>query len=338
MQLIFFKKHTKTQKHLKLTQKQISEMISSFRGRKQGSKNKIRRDLDRERVQRRSRVNPRKDITEAEFAVMKERLKYRSALDAANEPVCGVLRSVSSFLRVAKMETFENSRKGSSPVWDDGMISQLVAKIEQEPTITIRQMIEWSAEKGFPSVSVSTIHQYLDMKMITYKVGRVIPLARNSEHVLTSRHEYATWLSSNFGLHQIYIDECGFNLWTAPKHGRAPSGKTPHVIVSSQQGRNQTLILAISSRASVVHYEIINGSADSSKFNVFFEGLQRKVSDLSQKTVSILDNCRIHSQSELGQRLSPGHDLKFLPPYSPFFNPIENCFNWIKQRVKQCLK
>jgi len=25
------------------------------------------------------------------------------------------------------------------------------------------------------------------------------------------------------------------------------------------------------------------------------------------------------------------------PPYSPFFNPIENCFNWIKQRVKQCL-
>ena len=211
-------------------------MIRSFKGRKQGAKNVIRRDEEKKRVPRRSRDKQRKEITEAEFAVMKERLRHCSAEDAAKEPVFGALRSASSFLRVAKKETFGSQRKGSSPVWDDGMIGQLIEKIEQDPTITIPQMVEWGIRRGFPSVSVSTIHRYLDMQMITYKVARVIPFARNSEDVKTARQDYASWLSSNFGVHQIYIDECGFNLWTAPKHGRAPSGITPHVVVSSQQG------------------------------------------------------------------------------------------------------
>jgi len=172
--------------------------------------------------------------------------------------------------------------------------------------------------------------------MITYKVARIVPFARTSEETKNARVNYASWLSLNFGTQQIYIDECGFNLWTAPKCGRAPVGKTPHIVVSSQQGRNQTLILAISSMSSIIHWSIVNGSANTEIFNTFFSDLQEKVAGLP-KTVCILDNCRIHNPAELGHRLSPGHELKFLPPYSPFFNPIENCFNWVKQQVRQCL-
>ena len=304
-------------------------MPRNFVGRKKGSKNKQRRPTRFVGVEKKSRQRPRKDLTREEFAIMKERLKRCSASEASLEPVLGAMRSTSSFLKVSKMAEFESRRKGSSPVWSDWMVQRLIQKIEEEPSIKLSDMVKWGVAQGFPEVSQSTLHKYLDLRMITYKIARVIPFARNSEACKTARQEYAAWLSANFGQHQVYMDECGFNLWTAPKHGRALSGKTPHIVVSSQQGRNQSLILAISSKSSVVHWDLLNGSVNTASFNTFFEELQQKLAPF-QKTVSIFDNCPIHNRDDLTQRLLPGHELKFLPPYSPFFNPVENCFNWIK--------
>ena len=66
--------------------------------------------------------------------------------------------------------------------------------------------------------------------------------------------------------------------------------------------------------------------------------------------VIVLDNVALHKVSEIqaiyphidvagwvpGQRLTPfALRLLFLPAYSPFLNPIEEVFGWLKRRVKQ---
>jgi transposase len=48
-----------------------------------------------------------------------------------------------------------------------------------------------------------------------------------------------------------------------------------------------------------------------------------------------MDNVRFHKVAIINNRIiESGHVLKFLPPYSPFLNPIENLFSKWKQLVR----
>lgn len=48
----------------------------------------------------------------------------------------------------------------------------------------------------------------------------------------------------------------------------------------------------------------------------------------------VMDNCAIHKDNAIKQLVEEdGHHLLFLPPYSPFLNPIEECWSKIKHQV-----
>lgn len=53
-------------------------------------------------------------------------------------------------------------------------------------------------------------------------------------------------------------------------------------------------------------------------------------------SVLIIDNCQIHHRKEV-QQLCEEHGvlLKYLPPYSPDLNPIEECFSFMKGYIRQ---
>lgn len=47
--------------------------------------------------------------------------------------------------------------------------------------------------------------------------------------------------------------------------------------------------------------------------------------------IIVWDNCSIHKGKEIEQAIvAAGAKLVYLPPYSPDFNPIENCWSKIK--------
>lgn len=77
-----------------------------------------------------------------------------------------------------------------------------------------------------PQVADCTIARMLDGALYTSKLVRDVPPQRNSQHVLDARFEYATWLlQEGVARPRIYVDECGFNIWTRRSMGRSPSGK-----------------------------------------------------------------------------------------------------------------
>ena len=131
---------------------------------------------------------------------------------------------------------------------------------------------------------------------------------------------------------RVYLDETGFNLYTRRAYGRAPVGERVNRIVGSQRGRNITFLVAVTPDVGVLHYESFERGVTRDDVAMFLTTLSTILDD--EPATLILDNAPSHRDL---QAPSPRHPLQFLPPYSPFLNPIENCFSVLKSSAKQRL-
>ena len=58
------------------------------------------------------------------------------------------------------------------------------------------------------------------------KLARPLPVERDRLDVLSKRVNYADWFVRHAVMnHRIFVDECGYNIWTARRHGRARMGE-----------------------------------------------------------------------------------------------------------------
>ena len=218
---------------------------------------------------------------------------------------------------------------------DDNCVDYLVMMIETNPCITLKRMNMQLRETwpNTPQVSDSTIARVLDGQLISVKKSHDIVATRNEPRIKEQRVLYAEWMY-NYGLggHRIYIDETGFNMYTRRQYGRAPVGQRVNRIVNGQRGRNTTVIVAISDQVGVVYYEIVVGGVTGEIFRNFITSLTAILDN--ERAFLIMDNAPSHNNIHID---SEYQDLKFLPAYSPFLNPIENCFSVLKSDMKQRL-
>ena len=60
---------------------------------------------------------------------------------------------------------------------------------------------------------------------------------------------------------------------------------------------------------------------------------------LEQNLLLVLDNVSFHHTEEVAQIVEEnGHELKFLPAYSPFLNPIEHAFSTWKAHIRRPIR
>lgn len=130
----------------------------------------------------------------------------------------------------------------------------------------------------------------------------------------------------------IFVDECGFNLFTARTRGRARINQRAIRQVTSSRGKNLNLLMAVTPAAGLYYYELEEGTITAARFDIFIQNLETVIGDFN--VFIVMDNAPVHNGAQMDQ---DGHVIKKLPPYSPMLNPIENCFNCIKANVKQNL-
>ena len=116
------------------------------------------------------------------------------------------------------------------------------------------------------------------------KLARPLPAERNRPDVIQKRIDYANWFMGHAVLnHSVFIDECGYNIWTARNQERARRGERAYGQVCGQRGRNVTVALAISPTNGLVFHSTIIGGMNAQKFNDF---LPRQ--DLTSTQMSML--------------------------------------------------
>ena len=96
-------------------------------------------------------------------------------------------------------------------------------------------------------------------------------------------------------------------------------------------------ILPAISLDGVLHLDILTRSWTADEFRPFVEVLLGRMNPYLQKnSVLVLDNASAHHFEDLCELVEGrGMRLRYLPPYSPDFNPIEQGFSGMKAWIRK---
>jgi transposase len=131
----------------------------------------------------------------------------------------------------------------------------------------------------------------------------------------------------------VFLDETGAKtnltrLYARSRRGLRTVGYTP-------QGHWQTttLVAAISSER-VIAPLVLDGSMDGASFEAYVE--QVLVTALPTGSIVVMDNLSAHKMPRVARLFAQaGITVRFLPPYSPDFNPIEQMWSKIKAILRR---
>lgn len=134
--------------------------------------------------------------------------------------------------------------------------------------------------------------------------------------------------SNNF----TYIDECGFDNRVYQDYGYAKRGKKIYGSRTGKRTPRENLIAARRGRELLAPI-LMKGSVNAVGFEKWLE--QWLMLELRPDSTLILDNAPIHRKNRVREIVeAKGHQVLFLPKYSPDFNSIEHDFAAMKKRRK----
>lgn len=181
-------------------------------------------------------------------------------------------------------------------------------------------------------MSQSTVSRKLRKLNLTRKRLSLVPQERNTLEKIEARAIYASEISRVSDGNLIFLDETGFNEHTKRHYGYSPENTKAYTTVPANRNVNKSLICAIGVEG-VIAYMYKVGAFNSDSFMIFIEEQLVPYFRIHPNKVLIMDNARFHKSASILQLLrSNGIACKFLVPYSPELNPIEEFFSMIKSR------
>ena len=130
----------------------------------------------------------------------------------------------------------------------------------------------------------------------------------------------------------MFLDECGVTTDLLRRYGRSPIGTRlrDHTPCSHWETHTVVAALRIDGLGAPA---VFNGPIDNATFFAYVE--QVLVPTLHAGDVVVLDNLAVHKQPAVRTAIEAvGAQLRFLPPYSPDFNPIELAFAKLKAFIR----
>ena len=158
-----------------------------------------------------------------------------------------------------------------------------------------------------------------------------MPADRNRPDVLNKRVDYATWfMNCAVVRHCVFVDECGYNIWTVRTHGRARQGERAYRQVCGKGGRNLTVTMAILPINGLVFSYAFVGGMNAALFDNFLTQARTNL-DPEESVIFVYDGARAHRNPTVPALYT---ELKMLPPYSPFLNIVEQAISCLKAAIK----
>ena len=159
---------------------------------------------------------------------------------------------------------------------------------------------------------------------------------RASEHdrpdIAAARAQWAATAPTLDPTRLVFLDETGVATNLLRRYGRGPRGQ--RVADHTPQGRWESSTFIAALRVTgLTAPGVLDGPMDGASFLAYIE--QILVPTLQPGDIVIADNLAAHKVDGVRPAIEAvGATLRFLPPYSPDFNPIELCFAKLKTIVR----
>jgi transposase len=128
------------------------------------------------------------------------------------------------------------------------------------------------------------------------------------------------------------IDETGSHRGLTRLFGRAAPGQRVGEAVPRQAGTHLTLLAALGVSGVSAPW-VVEGVVDGGVFAIYLRDVLGPT--LMPGDVVVMDNLSVHKVAAVDATLTTyGARLEYLPPYSPDFNPIEQCWAKIKTALR----
>ena len=225
----------------------------------------------------------------------------------------------------------------------DRQIDLLVSWFEQDCQMTLQKAVEKVMTVFGTSVSTTTVGNYLDGRIISFKKIHREPEGMNNAINKEKRRQYVLRLCDYLreGKEVIFIDETNFNLFCKRTKGWARVGDRASVVLPNSREPNLHLIAGITN-TGLINAKTKRGSFKWTDANNWLREIlehYRNQGHDMQNVVVVCDNAPCHSKLEDVMQEEPfvGVNLLRLAPYSCMLNPIEGIWSKIKSKVKSDL-
>ncbi len=131
----------------------------------------------------------------------------------------------------------------------------------------------------------------------------------------------------------MFVDETGTSTKMARRYGRAPRGARCRAPVPHGHWKTTTFVGALRLEGMTAPM-VLDGAMHGTAFLAYVE--QVLVPTLKPGDVVVIDNLPAHKPVAVRRAIAAaGAELRFLPPYSPDFNPIEMAYSKLKAFLKK---
>jgi transposase len=131
----------------------------------------------------------------------------------------------------------------------------------------------------------------------------------------------------------LFIDETWASTNMARRHGRAPRGQRLRVGVPHGHWKTTTFVAGLRLDGIAAPF-VLDGPINRTAFETYVERVL--VPELKHGDIVIMDNLSSHKGPRVRELIeTAGASLRYLPPYSPDFNPIENAFAKLKALLRK---
>ncbi|TBU21016.1 DDE-like endonuclease [Hamiltosporidium tvaerminnensis] len=194
---------------------------------------------------------------------------------------------------------------------------------------TLYELAEWVKCTFNVDVSTSTIDRALRKFHYTLKRVTLLPVRRNILSKIELRTNYEASFRElevdNDDKNFVFLDEVGFSVVTRPSRGRNMRGESAYLSVTAARSRNISVVAAMN-KYGMIYHKIHERAVNGEDFKLFIKEIYESCQRQGILTpIFVMDNARIHHYRGLNDDEEiASYRIKYLPPYSPFLNPIEN--------------
>ena len=130
----------------------------------------------------------------------------------------------------------------------------------------------------------------------------------------------------------MFIDETWASTNMARTRGRAPRGQRLRAAIPRGHWKTTTFVAGLRQDGIVAPF-VLDGPINRAAFEIYVARIL--VPELRPGDIVIMDNLSSHKGPRVRKLIeAAGASLRYLPPYSPDFNPIENAFAKLKALLR----